>query len=457
MDLFNKIKKLLISPKTVVSLILFILVACLIAFFIPQIADKSPSYFELWKENNIYTYRVVDRLQLNRVFTSYWFLPLVVVAAASLTYSLFLQVRKNLKKDIGHRSQLTKNGMQSTESSIISNRERVRIKEVFQKRRYHEKTAEGDGLRFVFKKNSIGRWGGAIFHLGLLIIIVSGIIVLCLQKRGFIQLMEGETFDGKEINFLSLEKGAFSGEFNTDFATSLQKFDHSYYESMKIRSLESSITVVRDGPEVFKKISANNPLFIENTGIYQSNDYGYTLTFLLQRPSGEKIMSHFNIDKAGNIAQPAEGISDYPATDYVFKMKLVPDISYRSYDLASPILYLTVLKKGDVVFHGLVIPGDAVKINEDVLNLMNLRLWSGLIFVYNPGTSLAYTGFAVAIFGAAILFMVPYKEIHLSFNPVNRESEISGFTNRFQALFYEEAEEIKKELKGVIKVSGEVG
>lgn len=453
MDFINKIKKLLISPRTVISLILFILAACLIAFFVPQIADKSPSYFELWKENNIYTYRFVDRLQLNRVFTSYWFFPLVVVAAASLAYSLFLQVKKNVRQDLRHRSQITDHRTLSSESITISDRERVWINEVFQKRRYHEKKAAGGGLSFVFKKNSIGRWGGVIFHFGLLIIIISGILVLCLQKRGFIQLMEGETFDGKEINFLALEKGAFAGEFSTGFDTNLLKLDHSYYDSIKLRSLESSIVVDRDRDKVMQKISANNPLFIENTGIYQSNDYGYTLTFLLQRPSGDKIVSHFNIDKSSNIAKPAEGMSDFPATDYAFKMKFVPDISYKSFYLSTPILYLTVLKKGDAVFNGLVIPGDAVKINEDVLNLINMRLWSGLIFVYNPGIFMAYIGFAVGILGAAILFLVPYKEIHVIINPLTGGSEFSGVTNRFQALFHEELEEIKSEMKGFEKVS----
>ncbi len=97
MDFANKIKKFLTSPKTVITLIIITLGACLIGFFVPQITDKSPSFFEQWKEKNIYTYRFVDRLQLNRVYTSYWFLTLVVLITISLGYSLYLQVKKNIR------------------------------------------------------------------------------------------------------------------------------------------------------------------------------------------------------------------------------------------------------------------------------------------------------------------------------------------------------------------------
>ncbi len=111
---------------------------------------------------------------------------------------------------------------------------------------------------------------------------------------------------------------------------------------------------------------------------------------------------------------------------------------------------MTAYEGSSIVFNGLVIPNDAVKIKEDILHFLGVRYWSGLIFVNNPGIFIAYIGFVIGILGTGIMFLLPYKEVYLISYADRGAYDISGLTKRYQALFKEELSEIRKEL-GIIK------
>jgi len=429
------ISRILTSPRTIITLILLTLFASLIGSLIPQASEKSPEFFELWRQKNIYTYRLVTRLQLHRVYTSYWFLSLVVMIALSLTLSIKEQIRRNLRMRI--RGVKRVDGGVSP-GSVFSN-----IISIIKKKGY--KIAYADGERALFSKNRLGRWGSVIFHSGLLLIVVSGIIVLCFQKRGFVQIIEGETFNGNEDGFLVIEKGILAGRFDTGFMTTLRRFTHTYWDNGKPRFIESSMRINIDGKFIDKDISINHPAFIKGTRIYQSTDYGYTVSLVLRDPSsGLQSIAHINLDRPHRLGVFAKGRTDFPGSPYIVDMKFLPDASGKTFYLKKPILYLRVFKGSDMLFEGLVLPGDGVKIGRDILYFVGTGYWSGIIFVKNPGIFLAYTGIAIGIIGATIMFLMPYREIKVTLSEGQRP-QITGMSTRYRAMFREELNEIKRE------------
>ena len=98
MNFLNRFFKTITRPRFVITLIVLTFIAALLGAFIPQVSDKSPSYFEEWKLKSPKTFYIVNLLQLNRVYTSVWFLSLVFIIMLSLGYSLYSQVRRNLKR-----------------------------------------------------------------------------------------------------------------------------------------------------------------------------------------------------------------------------------------------------------------------------------------------------------------------------------------------------------------------
>jgi len=411
-----KIKNVLISPRTIIFLIILTLIACVIGFFVPQVAYKSPSFFETWQEKNIYTYRFVTRLQLQKVFTSYWFLALVILQIISLISSIYKMALANVKKraqSIDHSNLTMKN-----ESTQINN--------FLRKRRYRITVEFPDKLIFI--KNSVDRWGSTIFHFGLLLIIISALLVACLQKRGFAKIIEGEAFDGKEQNFEVVEKGVLAGDHDISFITYLSKLDHKYWEAGKLRHLKSHLTILGNSGKTKEKISINNPLLIDGINIYQSYDYGYTLSFTLKKSNGEEVITQFNLDRASNVSSYTKGISGFPLSSYMLGMKFIPDLDKKSFYLNKPIVYLNVDDGLNRIFKGLVVPGSAVKIQDDILYFSDVRFWSGLIFTSIPGISLAYSGFAIVILGISVMFLLPYKEIHVNFSSDGSVIDVIGIT-----------------------------
>ncbi|MCL4537843.1 MAG: cytochrome c biogenesis protein ResB [Nitrospirae bacterium] len=447
MKIIERFFKTITKPKFVITLIILTLIATFIGVIVPQVSDKSPSYFEEWKLTSPNTFYIVNLLQLNRVYTSVWFLSLVFIIMLSLGYSLYSQVRRNLKrKDFA--PLLSSHWPAAADWDSIETKtviEQESLIRFMRRRRYFLKNRSDDIL--VFSKNSINRWGGVIFHSGLFLIIIAALIGLAFQKRGFVQVMEGEVFSGIHDDFLVKELGVFQKRFDVGFKTQLYKFNHEYWETDQIKDISSSVNIIdKDGKTKEKTINVNSPLKYNGINIYQSFDYGYALTFILKRPDGSETVTHFLLDRPDRRTKPFIGSSDFPRTPYIFKMKFYSDISMNSFRLGKPILYLQVLKGvNNIVFDGLIIPGNMINIEGNLVKFFNISHWSGLIFAKDIGIVIVYAGFIIAVTGIIIIYMLPYKEIRLT-RVGDSITSIHGTTKRYHAIFEEEMNNIKAEL-----------
>ncbi len=134
-------------------LIVLTFIAALLGVLIPQVGDKSPSYFEEWKLKSPKVFYIVNLLQFNRVYTSVWFLFLVFIIMLSLGYSLYSQIRRNLKrKDFAPPAAVDWDSIDA--KTVIEQESLIRF---MRRRRYFLKNRSDNVL--VFSKNSINRWG----------------------------------------------------------------------------------------------------------------------------------------------------------------------------------------------------------------------------------------------------------------------------------------------------------
>jgi cytochrome c biogenesis protein len=457
LKIISNLFKTITKPTFVITLILLTLIAAFIGVIIPQISYKSPSYFETWKLSSPKTFYLVDLFQLNSVYASVWFLGLVFVILLSLGYSIYLMIKRNLtfmsfprKWESryclsGNIKQYRKTGCPPKDRGNDNSLESMKKKGYKLSSINNEQSTMNDERILVFSKNSINKWGGVIFHSGLFLIIVAAIIGLAFQKRGFVQVMEGEVLSGSDSDFLVKYMGLFSKRFDAGFKIHLSGFQHTYWDTGDIKSLESSVGVIQGNTTADYTIAVNSPLTINGVKVYQSSNYGYALSFLLKSSTGKQVVTHFLLDRPDSIGRPAIGRSDFANTDYIFDMKFYPDITKPSFYPSKPIVYLRVIERGTPVFDGLVIPGQAVKVKNDILLFAAIRSWSGLIFAKNIGTNIAYAGFVIAIAGMIINYLLPYKEIRLK-TRWDSVLSISGTTKRYHALFEEELSNIEAEL-----------
>src|SRR4030043_1020595 len=92
------IKRFLLSPKTIITLISAVAVSGVLGSSIPQLTEKPPRFFDAWKAESPKIYYLIDLLQLNQVYTSVWFLVLVAFISLCLIFSIYYQQLKVLIK-----------------------------------------------------------------------------------------------------------------------------------------------------------------------------------------------------------------------------------------------------------------------------------------------------------------------------------------------------------------------
>lgn len=451
------IKRFLLSPKTVISLICAVGVSCVIDSTIPQITGKPPQFFEAWKARSPEVYYVIELLQLNQVYTSIWFLVLAALIALCLIFSIYYQSKVLIKsggpvkRDITQSSFKDYFAIESVYSSELGvGRLADEIKEIFKDRGYRPCLITEGSRYFIFGKNRWGRWGGVIFHVGLLFVIIAAFYGLAFQKRGFVQLIRTDTFQGKDKDWVVKSLGVLAKDFDLGFKVYLNKFTPTYWENDQIKELESGLTIIDDKGEAKEfSLSLRNPIHFKGTRIYQSRYYGYSPGFILKREGYNPVITHFLLDAPGKKDKPFAGKMDFPTTEYILNMKFYPDLIEPSFYATLPGVDLTVTEKGEERFKGRVLFSQRAWLGKDTLTFAQIHYWTGLTFVKNYGMPLVYLGFALSTLGALLIFMLSYTEIHLKV--IEEGDHISlymgGQAKRYKAIFSEEFKEIAEKLE----------
>lgn len=455
----KKVKRFLLSRRTVISLICGIGISCLIGSTIPQVAGKPLQFFETWKAESPKIYYLVDLLQLNQVYTSIWFLALVAFVACSLAFSIYYQSKGLLKSRLSAQREITQESFKDYHvlKSVRGSKFKVgelahEIKGILKAGGYRPSLVTEGSKYFIFHKNKLGRWGGVVFHVGLLFMIAAALYGLAFQKRGFIQLIQTETFQGKDKDWQSKRLGVFAKDFDLGFQVRLNEFTPTYWENDRVKNLVSSLTMIDEKGEASEfSVSPGKPVVFKGTKIYQSiQHYGYAIGFILKKEGEhEPIGTNFLLDAPGKKDQPFKGKMDFPTTDYILDMKSHPNLIEPSFYATLPGVNLTVTEKGEERFKGKVLFNQMALFGNDALKFVQIQYWTGLIFVENYGMPLVYCGFTLSTLGALLIFMFPYKEVHLKVIEEEEHIELSmgGRAKRYKALFSEEFNEMAERIE----------
>lgn len=456
-------KRFLLSPRTIIALICATGIFSLIGSVIPQITERPQQFFEAWRAESPRLYYVIDFLQFNQVFTSVWFLILVALITLSLIFSIFYQAKALARSGRPMQKEITKNSFRdylTFESAKNTQGDAGylddAIKGVFKSRGYQYYLA-GEGNRyFIFGKNRIGRWGGVIFHAGLLIVIIAAIYGLAFRKDGFIQLSQTEPFQGRDEEWQAKKLGVLAKDFRPGFQVYLNRFTPEYWEDGTVRELESSLIFINGkGERREMPLSLRRPVKFQGIKIYQSNYYGYVPGLILERSGGNPVITHFLLNVPRQKYMPFTGKMDFPTTGYIMDIKFYPPPVASPYG-ALPYIDLTVTEKGETRFKGAVLLNQRVQVGNDTLTFAQMHYWTGLNFAQNYGMPLVYSGFALSTLGAIVIFMLSYKEIHVKVDEEEGRIRlaIGGRAKTYQAIFSEEFREMTEMIEKVLEKHG---
>ncbi|MBZ8183057.1 cytochrome c biogenesis protein [Oscillatoria salina] len=374
------------------------------------------------------TWQLILTLGLNHVYSTWWFLSLLVLFGTSLTACTFTRQFPSLK--VARRWQFYDRPRQYEKLALSATITQVSLNsltDLLQQRGYRVFTQEST---LYARKGIIGRIGPIVVHAAMLIILAGAILGAVTGFLAQEMVPSGNTFQIKNI----FDAGLFSApQVPKDWAVRVNRFWIEYTPEGSIDQFYSDLSVVdRQGNEITQKtISVNHPLRYRGVTFYQT-DWGI---------SGLRVqMNNSPIFQLPMAKLPTIGNGRIWGTWIPTKPDLSEGVSLLAKDLQGMMLVYNV--QGQLV--GAVRPGQAIQVNGITLKVLELIGSTGLQIKADPGVPIVYTGFGLLMV-AVIMSYVSHSQIWAL--ATEDSLYLGGKTNRAQVSFEREIVAILDELE----------
>lgn len=420
--------------KIVADLRLAIVLLLAIALFsisgtVIEQGESIPFYQENYPEDpalfGFLTWKVLLILGFNHVYTTWWFLSLLVLFGTSLTACTFTRQFPALKAarqwNFYQKPRQFQKLALSTEIDIndlssVNNILEQKGYKIFQENR-----------AIYARKGIIGKIGPIVVHAAMLIIL-GGAIWGALT--GFLaQAMVPSGTDFKVTNII--EAGPLSQpQIPKDWGIRVNRFWIDYTPNGTIDQFYSDLSVINnDGEELkHKTIYVNEPLRYHGVTFYQTNwGIAGVQAQVNNSPVFQLPMAPLDTNGNGRIW----------GTWIPTKTDLSEGVSLLAKDLQGTMMVYD--QKGDL--YSAVRPGMSLDVNGVRLKIHQLIGSTGLQIKADPGIPFVYTGFGLLMVGV-IMSYVSHSQIWVLQN--EDHCYIGGKTNRSQVTF-------ERELLGIIE------
>jgi cytochrome c biogenesis protein len=426
--------RLLKSKKLAVFLITIVTVASTLGMLVPQ-ADK--------------------------VFTSWWFLLISLVFFVNLLTCTWNQglkawgIWKKRKVELpGIQPQINLPPFKTT-------------RDTFEKDLSHKgfRIINKAGNITIFEKGFLGIWGSVVIHVGLIIVILGAFISAGLKMTGYMTLMEGEVRSelGENYDVIS-EAPLFKIIGHRGYGIGLKKQNRVLNEEGKVDYIISDITLFEENRPIMEKpVERGKPLVYKGIGIYEKNA-GFVPLVTITDSSGREIYQGFLFMESTHGLSESSGLSEsiyqrknfsVPGTSFVLNIRFYPDvliednqISTRKFSLGNPGLEVTVTRDGQKLAQGVIKRGEKVIFAGNSLSFDEVRNWTGLEIVYDPGAGTLFAGLWVTGLGLILFFLCSYRKVQVKFETVSAGLQIEAvyYCLRNRKMFNEEIRALMNQL-----------
>lgn len=423
--------------KVITDLRLAIILLLVIALFsVSGTVIEQGQSLQFYQENyptdpalfGFITWKFILILGLNHVYSTWWFLSLLILFGTSLTACTFTRQIPALKAARHWKLyQQSRQFQKLVLSAELDTGSPTSLLPLLQKRGY--KVFQENQALYA-RKGIIGRIGPIIVHAGILIILAGGIWGTLTGFLAQEMVASGETFQVRNI----LESGPLAApQIPKDWAVKVNRFWIDYTPNGEIDQFYSDLSVINEqGEELDRKtIYVNQPLRYRGVTFYQT-DWGIAgvRVQINNSPIFQLPMAQLNTNGRGRLW----------GTWIPTKTDLSEGVSLIARDLQGTMVVYD--NQGNLV--GAVRSGMAIPINGVNLKILELVGSTGLQIKADPGVPIVYAGFALLMAGVVMSY-VSHSQIWAL-----QEGErfyIGGKTNRAQVSFERELIAIVEELK----------
>jgi cytochrome c biogenesis protein len=374
------------------------------------------------------SWQVILAVGLNHVYSTWWFLALLIVFGSSLTACTFTRQFPALKaarnwKFYQQPRQFEKLALSAELDSGSLNS----LLPLLQQKGY-KVFEEGDSI--YARKGIIGRIGPIVVHAAMLIILAGAIWGTFAGFFAQEMVASGDTFQIKNI----FEAGPLaSPQIPKDWAVRVNRFWIDYTAQGDVDQFYSDLSIVDDrGKELKRKtIFVNEPLRYRGVTLYQTS-WGI---------AGVKVqLNNSPIFRLPMALLDTQGQGKLWGTWIPTKPDLSEGVSLLTRDLQGTML----VYGSDGKLVTAVRPGMPTQVNGVTLKIIELIGSTGLQIKADPGVPFVYTGFGLLMLGVVMSY-VSHSQIWAL--QKGDRFYVGGKTNRAQVSFEREIVGILEQLK----------
>jgi cytochrome c biogenesis protein len=425
-NFFRQIIKIVADLRLAIILLLLIALFSITGTVIEQ-GQGLKFYQENYPEDpalfGFLSWQVLLKLGLNHVYTTWWFLALMILFGSSLAACTLMRQFPALKAaqkwQFYQKSRQFEKLAFSVELETGSNSSMIPILEKKGYRVFQENNT------IYGRKGIIGKIGPIIVHAGMLIILLGAIWGAFTGFLAQEMVASGETFQVKNI----FEAGVLANpQIPKDWSVKVNRFWIDYTPNGSIDQFYSDLSIVNDQGEELKRktIYVNEPLRYQGVTFYQTN-WGI---------AGVRVqINNSPIFQLPMAAIKTQGDGKIWGTWIPTKPDLSEGVSLLAKDLQGTLIIYD--EQGNL--NTAIRPGMATEINGVTLKIQELIGSTGLQIKADPGVPIVYTGFALLMAGVVMSY---FSHSQIWALESGDRFYLGGKTNRAQVAFERELMDI---------------
>ena len=390
-SLLRRFVGVIANLKLAIVLLLAIAVVSITGTVIEQ-AETLSFYQEHYPESpalyGFLTWKVILAWGLNHVYSTWWYLSLLILFGASLTACTFTRQLPALKAARKWKYYLKPKQFEKLALSAELERGSLKTLIPLLKQQNYQVWQQDNAL--YARKGIVGRIGPIVVHLGMLIVLAGGVWGIFTGFFAQEMVASGNTFRISNI----IESGPFSAaQIPDDWSVKVNRFWIDYSDSGDIDQFYSDLSVVsNDGAEIKRDtIRVNKPLRYDGVTIYQTNwSIAAAQIQLNNSPIFQLPVAKLDTLGAGNIW----------GTWIPTKPDLSSGVSLLIKDLQGTALIYN--QQGELT--SAIRIGQSVAIEGIEIKLIDIIGSTGLQIKADPGVPIVYTGFALLMMGVVMSY-----------------------------------------------------
>jgi len=410
MKKISQVLNWLSSLKIAIFLLLLIALSCAAGTIIPQ-QESNQFYYENFNNSpilGIINDNIILFFQLNHIYTSIWFLLLLIwlgLALAVCSFRRQLPILKSAFNWVDYKSprQIAKLSIAQTIkiNNCSSSKSLEKLTISLKKNGWDVKETDG---RIAARQGVIGRLGPILIHLGMILLMIGATYGSLNGKT-----IEKFIVPGRSIDLLNNNE-------EIGLTIELQKFKIERDPQGRAEQYRSLINVIEpNGIIEEKEISVNYPLRYKGLTLYQADWSLAAITI--------------QIENSPKLQIPIKSI---PELGEQVWGTIIP----TKKDGKEPILLTVESELGPVSIYdndGSRIASLSInkeeEVKETLIKVINVIPSSGLLLKRDPGVPLVYTSFAIILIGG-LLSIISTKKIWVLHEREESLIYIGGLSNR---------------------------